>query len=138
MDIKLSLPLYRLKQGGVKMSKKVYISREEVWNKVKDCMRRLGTEQVVNVYYRVETDTIWKAITWEDDYLDYDQEKDIYIDTLVSIDKFWTDFPLRLEDIVQDAEELKRVQENMKELEDLLLSCYEATYLEGKDYEVDI
>ena len=120
------------------MSKKVYISREEVWNKVKDCMRRLGTEQVVNVYYRVETDTIWKAITWEDDYLDYDQEKDIYIDTLVSIDKFWTDFPLRLEDIVQDAEELKRVQENMKELEDLLLSCYEATYLEGKDYEVDI
>jgi hypothetical protein len=138
MDIKLSLPLYRLKQGGVKMSKKVYISREEVWNKVKDCMRRLGTEQVVNVYYRVETDTIWKAITWEDDYLDYDREKDIFIDTLVSIDKFWTDFPLRLEDIVQDAEELKRVKENMKELEDLLLSCYEATYLEGKDYEVDI
>jgi len=120
------------------MSKKVYISREEVWNKVKDCMRRLGTEQVVNVYYRVETDTIWKAITWEDDYLDYNREKDIFIDTLVSIDKFWTDFPLRLEDIVQDAEELKRVQENMKELEDLLLSCYEATYLEGKDYEVDI
>ena len=56
------------------MSKKVYISREEVWNKVKDCMRRLGTERVVNVYYRVETDTIWKAIAWEDDYLDYDQE----------------------------------------------------------------
>jgi len=117
---------------------KIYITREEVWDKVKHLIRKLGPEQTIDVFYRVDTDTIWKSLSWEGDYLEYDREKDIYIDTLVSIDRFWTDFPMRLEDLVQDAEELKRVQENMRDLEDLLYDCYEQSYLSGKDYEVDI
>ena len=120
------------------MSEKV-IYKEDVWEKVKDVIPILADSARIEVYYDTEEEKLWTTILQGQSWVEV-RDTDIYIDSFESLSHFWTEYPYRLEDLVQDKEEIKRFEEDESEFEKFLLDIYEEEYfMNGPSfYEVDV
>ena len=120
------------------MSEKV-IYKEDVWEKVKDVIPILADGARVEVYYDAEEKKLWTSILQGQSWVEV-RDTDIYIDTFESLSKFWTEFPYRLEDLVDDEEEIRKLEEDEEAFEKFLLDIYEEEYfMNGPSfYEVDV
>jgi len=120
------------------MSEKV-IYKEDVWEKVKDVIPILADGARVEVYYDAEGKKLWTSILQGQSWVEV-EDTDIFIDTFESLSKFWTEFPYRLEDLVDDEEEIRKLEEDEEAFEKFLLDIYEEEYfMNGPSfYEVDV
>ncbi len=120
------------------MSEKV-IYKEDVWEKVKDVIPILADGARVEVYYDAEEKKLWTSILQGQSWVEV-EDTDIFIDSFESLSHFWTEYPYRLEDLVQDKEEIKRFEEDESEFEKFLLDIYEEEYLTNglPYYEVEV
>jgi len=109
------------------MSKEITVYKEDVWNKVKDVIPILADSARVEVYYDTEEEKLWTTILQGQSWVEV-RDTDIYIDSFESLSHFWTEYPYRLEDLVQDKEEIKRFEEDEEEFEKFLLDIYEEEY----------
>ena len=121
------------------MSKEITVYKEDVWNKVKDIIPILADGARVEVYYDAEEKKLWTSILQGQSWVEV-EDTDIFIDTFESLSKFWTEFPYRLEDLVDDEEEIRKLEEDEEAFEKFLLDIYEEEYLTNglSYYEIDV
>ena len=111
------------------------ISKEEIWNAVKEEVYNLESYQKLEVYWNEETQELWSIpvkLYFQEVIV---KEGNKFIISLPSLWGFWNQAHLDLEDIILSLGEEKnlRMQENEEEFKDFLFKEY------GKDFfEVDI
>ncbi len=108
------------------MSEKV-IYKEDVWEKVKDVIPILADGARVEVYYDAEEKKLWTSILQGQSWVEV-EDTDIFIDSFESLSHFWTEFPYKLEDLVDDEEEIRKLEEDEEAFERFLLDIYEEEY----------
>ena len=121
------------------MSEKVIVYKEDVWKEISEWIPILADNARIEVYWdnyekRVKT-VILQGQTW----IETDKYT-AFLDSFESLSRFWTEFPYRLEDLVEDKEEIKRFEEDESEFEKFLLNLYEEEYfINGLPYyEVEV
>jgi len=110
----------------------INVSKEEIWNKVKGLLPVIAPSARIEVYWDQEHESLWTAILQGQSFVEA-QEEDILLFTFDSLDRFWTEYPYKLEDLVQDPKERKRLKKSIKAFEEFLLNIYEEEFLTKVD-----
>ena len=110
------------------MNEKVIVYKEDVWKEIFEWVPILADSARIEVYWDNWDKKIKTVILQGQSHVEVDKYT-AFLDSFESLSKFWTEYPYKLEDLVDDEEERERLESDEEAFEKFLLDIYEEEYL---------